>query len=140
MEPEVVQTDKAPAAIGPYSQGIAAGPLVFVSGQLGMDPQTGELVGDSVESQAQQALENLSQVLAASGVGLGQVMAVDAFLTDMEDFVTFNGIYEGYFSDHKPARAVVAVKALPKAACVEIKCIAIRGGAQGEGYSDATVM
>jgi len=140
MQPEVIQTDKAPAAIGPYSQGITAGPLVFVSGQLGMDPRTGELVGDTVESQAKQALDNLSEVLAAAGVGLGQVMAVDVFLTDMEDFLTFNGIYEGYFSDHKPARAVVAVKALPKAACVEIKCVAFKGGGRGEDYTDATVM
>ncbi len=140
MQPEVVQTDKAPAAIGPYSQGITAGPLVFVSGQLGMDPQTGELVGDTVESQAKQALDNVSQVLDAAGVGLSQVAAVDVFLTDMDDFLTFNGIYEGYFSNHKPARAVVAVKALPKAACVEIKCVAVRGGTQGEGYLDGTVM
>jgi 2-iminobutanoate/2-iminopropanoate deaminase len=140
MQPEVIQTDKAPAAIGPYSQGITAGPLVFVSGQLGMDPQTGDLVDDTVASQARQALENLTQVLAAAGVGLNQVAAVDVFLTDMEDFVTFNGVYESVFTDHKPARAVVAVKALPRAACVEIKCVAVRGTEAGSDYKDATVL
>ena len=140
MKPETIQTDKAPAAIGPYSQGIAAGPMVFVSGQLGMHPETGELVGDSVETQARQALDNLSQVLAAAGAALDQVAAVDVFLTDMDDFMVFNGIYESYFTDHKPARAVVAVRALPKGGCVEIKCIAVKAGA-GEGdYTDATVM
>ena len=126
MQPEVIQTDKAPAAIGPYSQGIAAGSMVFVSGQLGMTPESGELVGADVASQARQALENLRQVLSAAGVRLTQVVAVDVFLTDMNDFVEFNGIYESFFADHKPARAVVAVRALPKAACVEIKCMAVK--------------
>ena len=140
MQPEVIQTDKAPAAIGPYSQGIAAGSMVFVSGQLGMHPETGELVGDTVETQARQALDNLGQVLAAAGAALEQVVAVDVFLTDMMDFGVFNGIYERYFGSHKPARAVVAVRALPKAACVEVKCVAVRSGAPGAGYTDATVM
>ena len=139
MKPEVIQTDKAPAAIGPYSQGIAAGSLVFVSGQLGMNPETGELVGDAVDTQARQALDNLSQVLGAAGVGLDQVVAVDVFLTDMDDFMTFNGIYERYFTDHKPARAVVAVRALPKGGCVEIKCVAVKADARAD-YTDATVM
>ncbi len=140
MQPEVIQTDKAPAAIGPYSQGIAAGSLVFVSGQLGMRPETGELVGDSVDTQARQALENLSQVLSAAGVGLNQVVAVDVFLTDMDDFMTFNGVYERFFGDHKPARAVVAVRALPKGGCVEIKCVAVGTDNQRADYMDATVM
>ena len=140
MQPEVIQTGKAPAAIGPYSQGIAAGTLVFVSGQLGMHPETGELVGDSLDSQARQALDNLSQVLTAAGVGLDQVVSVDVFLTDMDDFITFNGIYARYFSDPKPARAVVAVRALPKGGCVEIKCVAVRTAAQHADYTDATVL
>jgi len=140
MQLEVVQTDKAPAAIGPYSQAIAAGSLVFVSGQLGMIPGTGELAGGTVETQARQALDNLRQVLAAAGVALEQVTAVDVFLTDMGDFAAFNGIYEGYFGEHKPARAVVAVRALPKDACVEIKCVAVRTGAPGADYTDATVL
>ncbi len=139
MQPEVIQTDRAPAAIGPYSQGIAAGAMVFVSGQLGMRPETGELAGDSVDTQARQALDNLSQVLSAAGVGLDQVVAVDVFLTDMDDFMTFNGVYESFFTDHKPARAVVAVRALPKGGCVEIKCVAVRADARAD-YTDATVM
>ena len=130
MQPEVIQTDSAPAAIGPYSQGMAAGPMIFVSGQLGMNPGTGELVGEDVASQARQALENLRQVLSAAGAQLAQVAAVDVFLTDMNDFIEFNGIYESFFADHKPARAVVAVRALPKAACVEIKCMAVRPDAK----------
>ncbi|MCP3955598.1 MAG: RidA family protein [Desulfobacterales bacterium] len=140
MQPEVIQTDKAPAAIGPYSQGIASGALIFVSGQLGMLPETGELMGDTVDTQARQALENLSQVLGAAGAGLEQVAAVDVFLTDMDDFAVFNEIYESFFSDHKPARAVVAVRALPKGGCVEIKCVAVRTNGQGADYTDATVM
>jgi 2-iminobutanoate/2-iminopropanoate deaminase len=139
MQPEIIQTDKAPAAIGPYSQGIAAGALVFVSGQLGMNPETGELVGDAVDTQARQALDNLRQVLNAAGAALSQVVSVDVFLTDMDDFMVFNGIYESFFTDHKPARAVVAVRALPKGGCVEIKCVAVRADTPAD-YTDATVM
>jgi len=140
MRPEVIQTEKAPAAIGPYSQGIVAGALVFVSGQLGLRPETGELVGESVDAQARQALDNLYQVLEEAGTTLNQVVAVDVFLTDMNDFTVFNGIYESYFTDHKPARAVVAVRALPKGGSVEIKCIAVRSGVPVADYEDATVM
>ncbi len=122
--PSVIQTAAAPAAIGPYSQGIAAGGMVFVSGQLGLDPETGALSGTDLASQAKQALANLAAVLQAAGCKLGDVAAVDVFLTDMEDFLAFNGIYEAFFGDHKPARAVVAVKALPKGGRIEIKCIA----------------
>ncbi len=140
MRPEIIQTNKAPAAIGPYSQGIAAGSMIFVSGQLGMDPGTGELVGDGVGAQARRALENLRQVLSAAGVQLTQVVSVDVFLTDMSDFVEFNGIYESVFGEHKPARAVVAVKALPKGACVEIKCVAVKPDMKSAVYQDATVL
>lgn len=121
-----IQTEAAPAAIGPYSQGIVAGPLVFVSGQLGLDPQTGEMKGADLAAQANQALTNLTAVLEASGCKLHHVTAVDVYLVDMNDFAAFNGIYETFFVDHKPARAVVAVKALPKNGLVEIKCIASR--------------
>ncbi len=122
-----IQTEKAPAAIGPYSQAIAAGGLLFISGQLGLDPATGELAGASLAVQARQALANLQAVLTAGGCGLTDVAAVDVFLTDIQDFVEFNGIYSEFFNHHKPARAVVAVKALPKGACIEIKCVASRG-------------
>jgi len=127
MKPTAVQTDNAPAAIGPYSQAVVAQPFVFVSGQLGMDPATGELVGDDLESQARQALENVKQILAAAGSSLEQVTAVEVFLTDMGSFVEFNAIYAEFFSAHKPARAAIEVSALPKGGCVEVKCTAIVG-------------
>ena len=126
MSLKVISTQKAPAAIGPYSQGISAGSWHFISGQLGLDPATGELVSGDLSGQAQQALKNLQQVVEATGCTLNDVAAVDVFLTDMGEFATFNGIYQEFFSEHKPARAVVAVRALPKGACVEIKCI-VRG-------------
>lgn len=127
MNLEIVQTDNAPAAIGPYSQAVIAAPFVFVSGQLGLDPASGELVGDDLPGQARQALTNVSRILEAAGSSLSRVTAVEVFLTDMADFVEFNAIYAEYFSDHKPARAAIAVKALPKGGCVEIKCTAVVG-------------
>jgi len=124
MTINAIQTSQAPAAIGPYSQAIVRDGLVFVSGQLGMSPASGELVGPAMADQARQALTNLEAILSAAGSAMARVVAVDVFLTDMDDFVEFNGIYAEAFGDHKPARAVVAVAALPKGACVEIKCIA----------------
>ena len=120
-----IQTDAAPAAIGPYSQAVVAAPFVFVSGQLGMDPATGDLVGDDLDSQARQALENVKQIFTAAGSSLIQVTAVEVFLTDMGQFAAFNAIYAEYFSAHKPARAAIEVSALPKGGCVEIKCTAL---------------
>ena len=125
MTLKTVQTDKAPAAIGPYSQAVMAPPFVFVSGQLGMDPATGDLVGPDLESQARQALENLKQILLAAGSSLEQTTVVEVFLTDMGKFADFNAIYAEYFTTHKPARAAIEVSALPKGACVEIKCTAV---------------
>jgi 2-iminobutanoate/2-iminopropanoate deaminase len=127
MTVQVINTDKAPAAIGPYSQGISAGPFTFISGQLGMDPQTGELVSDALAPQTRQVLTNLKKIVEASGAGLEQVVAVDAFLTDMAAFGEFNEIYQEFFSNHRPARAVVEVSGLPKGACVEVKCIVYSG-------------
>ena len=124
MKCKVVQTDRAPAAIGPYSQCIEAAPWLFVSGQLGIEPETGELVSTDFAPQARQALENLRQIVLAAGSDLNQVTAVDVFVTNIENFAEFNKIYTEYFSEHRPARAVVEVSALPKGACVEIKCIA----------------
>lgn len=118
-------TEKAPAAIGPYSQAMTVGEFVFVSGQLGLDPSTMELRQD-LESQTRQALENLKAILEASGSTLGAVASVDIFLTDMADFATVNTIYGEYFSDHKPARACVAVAGLPKGGLVEIRCTAVK--------------
>jgi 2-iminobutanoate/2-iminopropanoate deaminase len=127
MTLKTVQTDKAPAAIGPYSQAVVAPPFVFVSGQLGMDPATGDLVGQDLESQARQALENLKQILLAAGSSLEKVTAVEVFLTDMGQFAPLNAIYAEYFTAHKPARAAIEVSALPKGGCVEIKCTAMVG-------------
>ncbi|MCP4105997.1 MAG: RidA family protein [Desulfobacteraceae bacterium] len=124
MECKVIQTDKAPSAIGPYSQGIGAGSFVFVSGQIGINPETGEMVTSDFAAQTRQVLENMKQILLAAGCGLNNVVSADVFLTDMGNFVEFNGIYEEYFSDHRPARAVIQVSALPKGAVVEVKCIA----------------
>ena len=121
-----VQTSNAPAAIGPYSQAIVSEPFVFVSGQLGLIPVTGDLAGPDITTQTTQALENLRQILLASGSDLNHVTSVDVYLTDMKNFSVFNGIYQQFFSEHRPARAVVEVRALPRGGCVEIKCMAVR--------------
>ncbi len=121
---QTIATDRAPAAIGPYSQAVVAEPFFFVSGQLGMLPESGEMAGSDFDSQANQALKNMQQILEAGGCRLDDVLSVDVFLTDMEAFADFNRIYASYFSNHRPARAVVAVAGLPKNALVEIKCVA----------------
>jgi 2-iminobutanoate/2-iminopropanoate deaminase len=126
VEKKIIQTKEAPAAIGPYSQAIAAGPFLFVSGQLGLDPATGNFVGSTLATQARQALTNMKNILEAGGSSLEEVVAVDVFLADIEDFLEFNGIYGEFFSTHKPARAAVEVSALPKRGRVELKCIACR--------------
>jgi 2-iminobutanoate/2-iminopropanoate deaminase len=126
MAHQVIQTDAAPAAIGPYSQAIKADKWLFVSGQIGFLPETGQLVGDSLVEQARQVLRNMHQILLAGGCGLTDVVAVDVFLLDISQFASFNAIYEEFFAGHKPARAVVEVKGLPRGALVEIKCIAIK--------------
>lgn len=124
MELRAIQTEKAPAAIGPYSQAICANGFIFVSGQIPLDPKTGEIAAGGFVEQARQSLENLKQILLAAGSGLEKVAAVDVFITDMSQFAAFNQVYEGYFSAHRPARAVVEVKGLPKGVMVEVKCIA----------------
>jgi 2-iminobutanoate/2-iminopropanoate deaminase len=121
-----IETAGAPAAIGPYAQGRVGGNMIFVSGQLGLDPRSGEFAGEDLDAQARQALANMQAILQAGGCRLTDVAAVDVFLADMGHFVAFNLIYEEFFGGHKPARAVVAVKTLPKNGLVEVKCIAIR--------------
>ncbi len=125
---KMIQTKDAPAAIGPYSQAVQAGNWLFVSGQIGLSPETGEMVSEDFDHQARQVLENLKQILAAAGFELSDVVSVDVFLTDMGRFSSFNAIYAKVFSTHKPARALVEVSALPRAALVEIKCVACRPG------------
>lgn len=126
MSFDVIKTNKAPAAIGPYSQAIRAGAWLFVSGQIGLHPTTGELVCDVFSEQASQALDNMYNILSAAGFEMKDVVSVDVFLTDITQFSAFNEVYGRYFSQHKPARAVVAVRDLPRGAQVEIKCIAVR--------------
>ena len=124
MKMEAVNTRNAPAAIGPYSQAIRANGFVFVSGQIPIDPETGEVVGGGFADQARQSLENLKQILIASGSGIKKVVAVDVFITDISQFAAFNEVYGRYFSADKPARAVVEVNGLPRGVMVEVKCIA----------------
>ena len=119
----ITATENAPAAIGPYSQAISTGGFVFVSGQLGIDPQTGELVAPDFELQARQALENIKHIVLASGCEMNHVVSVDIYVSNMSNFSKLNELYEEYFKDPLPARAVVEVKGLPKNAGVEIKCI-----------------
>lgn len=119
-----VSTPAAPAAIGPYSQAIVHGGVVYCSGQIPLDPATMTLVGGSVADQTRQVLHNLGAVLAAAGVGPEHVLQTTVYLVDMQDFAEMNDIYAGFFGQHKPARATVAVAGLPKGARVEIACIA----------------
>ena len=124
MPNEVIATPDAPAAVGPYSQGIRSGDLVFCSGQIPLDPATGELVGGSVGDQTKRCLENLGAVLAAAGAGWNDVIKVTAFLTDMDDYAEFNTVYGTFVGDAPPARAAIGVASLPKGARIEIECIA----------------
>ena len=121
----VIQTDKAPKAIGPYSQAIKTDTMVYTAGQVGIDPSTGELIADSVEEQTRQVLKNLQNVLAASGTNFDKVVKTTVFLKDMNDFAKMNAIYAESFPENPPARSTVAVAALPKGALVEIEIVAL---------------
>lgn len=123
---KVIATDRAPGAVGPYSQAVDSGGLVFCSGQIPLDPSTGELLSGSVAAETRRCFENLAAVLDAAGSSLDEVVKVTAFLTDMNDFPEFNDAYAEFFSDEPPARATVGVAALPKGARVEVECIARR--------------
>lgn len=126
MEKRVIYTEKAPEPIGPYSQGIVAeGKLLFVSGQIPIDPETGELVTGPVEKQAEQAIRNLLEVVKAAGGSAENVVKVTVYITDMGAYSKFNEVYERYFSRSKPARAVVEVSGLPKGVAVEVEAIAV---------------
>jgi len=127
MTRNAISTGGAPAALGPYSQGIEAGGFVFCSGQLGLDPATGELA-DGVEAQAERALRSLAAVLDAGGVGWADVVKTTIFLTDIGDFAAVNAVYTSFVTDPPPARSTVQVAALPKGALVEIEAIARRPG------------
>jgi 2-iminobutanoate/2-iminopropanoate deaminase len=126
MTRHAVATAGAPAAIGPYSQGIASGQLVFCSGQIGLDPATGSLVEGGVEAQAERALRNIAAVLDAASCSFGDVVKTTLFLADIGDFATVNAIYGRFMPDPPPARSTFAVGALPKGALVEVEAIAVR--------------
>lgn len=121
-----ITTDKAPAAIGPYSQGVVVGDMLFSSGQIALDPVTGEVVGDNIVEQTEQVMKNLGAILEAAGVGYDKVVKTTCFLAEMEDFAVFNQIYARYFTE-KPARSCVAVKTLPKNVLCEVEIIAYLG-------------
>ena len=121
-----INTENAPAAIGPYSQAITAGEMIYVSGQLGLDPKTGKLVEGEIATETKQALENIKAVLLAAGSSLAKVVSANVYLADMNEFSKINEIYAGYFAEPYPARATVAVKTLPKNGRVEIAVIAAR--------------
>ncbi|HSM24560.1 MAG TPA: RidA family protein [Anaerolineaceae bacterium] len=123
---QVIKADKAPKAIGPYSAAIDTDIFIFTSGQLGIDPQTGELVEGGIKSETYQALKNLNEVLVAAGSNLDHVVKTTVFLRDIQDFQTMNSIYGEYFKDNPPARSAFQVAALPKNASVEIEAIAIK--------------
>lgn len=128
MEPlKVIHSDAAPAAIGPYSQAIEVRPgrLVFCSGQIAIDPRTGAMSNQDITRETQQVLANLDAVLLAGGMARWNVVKTTIFLTDMADFGVVNELYGAYFGDHKPARATIAVAALPKGARVEIEAVAM---------------
>lgn len=124
MKLDVIATDKAPAAIGPYSQAVRVGELLFCSGQIPLDPATGEVVAGDVSAQTVRVMENIAAVLAAAGRGFDDVVKTTIFLADMADFAAVNEVYGRYFTGHKPARSTVAVRGLPRGVSVEIEVIA----------------
>ena len=122
---EIIKTENAPAAIGPYSQAVRAGGFVFASGQIPLDPKTGQFVEGGVREQTAQVLRNLSAVLEAAGSGLARVVKTTVFLADMNDFAAMNEVYGRWFGEHKPARSTVQAARLPRDVAVEIEAIGV---------------
>lgn len=122
---KAINTKNAPAAIGPYSQAIEVNGFVYTSGQLPIDPTTGEFAGCDIKSQAEQSLKNVKAILEEAGLTMKNVVKTTVFLADMADFAAMNEVYSTYFSEPYPARSAVAVKTLPKGALVEIECVAV---------------
>jgi 2-iminobutanoate/2-iminopropanoate deaminase len=123
----VVSTDKAPKAIGPYSQAIVAGDTIYTAGQVALDPKTGEVVGKTTAEQTEQVIKNLAAVLEAAGSSLANVVKTSVFLADMADFAAMNEVYTKHFGTHKPARSTVQAAGLPRGARVEIDAVAVKG-------------
>ena len=124
MKLEILSTDKAPAAIGPYSQAVQCGNMLFCSGQIPLDPATGELVTSDITLQSERVMKNIAAVLSSAGVGFNDVVKTTIYLVDMADFTAVNEVYGNCFPGHKPARSTVAVKSLPRGALLEIEVIA----------------
>jgi 2-iminobutanoate/2-iminopropanoate deaminase len=122
---EIVSTDRAPSAIGPYSQAVKANGFVFTSGVIPVDPATGKVVEGQITEQATQVLENLSAVLSAAGSSISNAVKTTCFLANLDDFATFNSIYAGYFDSDPPARSTVQVARLPLGVLVEVECVAL---------------
>lgn len=122
---KVIHTDNAPQAIGPYSQAIVYNGMLFTSGQIAINPKTGNVEAETIKDQAKQVMENLKAVLTESGSDFESVIKTTCFLSDMNDFAAFNEVYGEYFVNHKPARSCVAVKELPKGVKVEVELIAV---------------
>ena len=120
---KIISTDHAPAAIGPYAQAVRYGDLLFVSGQIAIDPETGQIVEDDIEVQTKQVMENLQAIIKEAGMALQNVLKCTCFLKDMEDFVKFNAVYNRYFAESLPARETVEVGRLPKDVRVEVSAI-----------------
>jgi 2-iminobutanoate/2-iminopropanoate deaminase len=123
---EFVSTDKAPAAIGPYSQAVVTGSMIYTAGQIPLDPGTMEVVGSNISEQTEQVFVNLKGVLSGAGVGLASVVKTTVFLKDMGDFAAMNEVYAKHFGEHKPARAAVEVARLPKDVLIEVEAVAVR--------------
>ena len=128
---EIIKTESAPAAIGPYSQAVRAGGFIFASGQIPLDPKTGEFVAGGVAEQTEQVMRNLSAVLEAAGSGMKRIVKTTVFLVDMNDFAAMNEVYGRYFVENPPARATVQAARLPRDARVEIEVIALEGRDEG---------
>ena len=125
---KTIRTENAPAAIGPYSQGVGAGGFLYVSGQLPLDPETGQFAAQDIKGQTKRSIKNIAVILAAEGAGLGDIVKTTVFLKNIDDFAGMNEVYAEYFGDENcPARSTVEVSALPKGALVEIEAIAFAG-------------
>ncbi len=125
MSRKIIQTDRAPRAIGPYSQAVAAGGAVYLSGQVGLDPATGQLVAGGLEAEARRAFDNLAAVAEAAGSSLAAAVRVSVFLSDLGQFAVANRIMQEYFSEPYPARVTIGVAALPRGAAIEVDCILV---------------
>jgi 2-iminobutanoate/2-iminopropanoate deaminase len=134
---KIISTSEAPAAIGPYSQGVRAGSTIYYSGQIPLDPKSGQVVSGGIDVQARRVMENIAGLLRAEGLGFGNIVKTTIFLADIGDFQTVNEIYGSYFKQAPPARSTVQVPALPKGARIEIEAIAVANGSALSGQTVA---